>query len=77
MVHKTYLQNWCGDLAVLIPDEIADELGLTDGTNVTLSLVNDRLTIRRQVSPEERSEQFAPDEILENGETGNGIGNGD
>ena len=70
MGHKTYLQNWCGDLAVLIPDEIADELGLTDGTNVTLSLVNDGLTIRRQISSEERSEMFAPDEQPENEDTG-------
>ena len=75
MAHITNVRKWDDDFAVLIPDEIANELRLVEGTHVTLSLDYDGLGIRRRRSLEKPVDWFDQDSHTENTETDGKRGN--
>ena len=51
-IHKVFAQS-STSLAVVIPKEFAEQLGLKDGTYVQISIENGRLVIRKVNTHEE------------------------
>ncbi len=66
MAHITNVRKWDNDFAVLIPDEISNELRLAEGTHVTLSLDSDGLSIRKRRTLEKPVDAIDPDSHSEN-----------
>ena len=63
MAHITHLQKWDDDFAVLIPDEIANDLGLAEGTHVSLSLDRRGLNIRKLTPSRDLTDPNCPDDL--------------
>lgn len=49
---ETIIGKWDDDLAIPIPDAIAEGIGLQDGEEVDLIITKDGLLIRRFVEPQ-------------------------
>ncbi len=76
MPQKLSISKWGDDFAVKIPDEVADELGIQEGTPVELKLDGNVLRIRKtRWTLEELLADIDPDNLPENIETDGPRGN--
>ena len=76
MPQKLRISKWGDDFAVKIPDEVADELGIQEGTPVELTLDGNVLRIRKtRWTLEELLADIDPDNLPENIETDGPRGN--
>lgn len=65
------IQKWGNSLGIRIPQAIAKQIGLTEGTKVDLEVVLDSLVIRRkQQALEEMLAQVTPENLHREVETG-------
>jgi len=70
------VQKWGNSLGIRIPNALAKQIGLTEGTQVDLEIVLDSLVIRRkQQALEELLAQVTPDNLHREVETGGPEGN--
>ncbi|MDE2636432.1 MAG: AbrB/MazE/SpoVT family DNA-binding domain-containing protein [Chloroflexota bacterium] len=56
---RTTIKKWGNSLAIRIPQELADEIGLEVGSEVELRMVNGELLIKRR-----RRKRYDRDELL-------------
>ncbi|MEG4028713.1 MULTISPECIES: AbrB/MazE/SpoVT family DNA-binding domain-containing protein [unclassified Microcoleus] len=73
------IAKWGNSLAIRIPQNLAKEINLAEGSEVKLVLIDGKLTIepivRRRYSLEELIEAMTPDNVHTEIDTGVAIGN--
>ena len=76
MAQKVNISKWGEDFGFRIPDEVAEELGLKEGTPIELTLDGDVLRIRKsRRTLEEMIAKIDPDNLPENIESDGPRGN--
>ncbi|MEG3833247.1 MULTISPECIES: AbrB/MazE/SpoVT family DNA-binding domain-containing protein [unclassified Microcoleus] len=73
------IAKWGNSLAIRIPQNLAKEINLTEGSEVKLVLIDGKLTIepivRRRYSLEELIEAMTPENVHTEIDTGIAVGN--
>ena len=73
------IAKWGNSLAIRIPQNLAKEINLTEGSEVQLVLIDGKLTIepitRRRYSLEELIEAMTPENVHTEIDTGVAVGN--
>ena len=73
------IAKWGNSLAVRIPQHLAKEINLTEGSQVQLVLIDGKLTIepitRRRYSLEELIEEITPENLHNEIDSGVAVGN--
>ena len=69
---KTQVKQWGNSVAVRIPKPFAEEIGIVDGTNIEISLVNKKIIVSKAKSKlSDLLEKITPENI--HGETSTGF----
>jgi antitoxin MazE len=75
--NKSKIARWGNSLAVRIPQQAAQQLGLVEGSEVSLKLTGQSLTIqrmRRTITLDELLDGVTPQKSGEEIDTGNAVG---
>lgn len=71
LIMKTHVRKWGNSIGVRIPQQLAQEIGLTDGTELEMNVINKKIVlVKPRVTLDDLVKKITPENVHKETDTG-------